>query len=38
MSMTIVLIALVGIIFVYSAIKGVDPRELIKQALRRGGN
>jgi hypothetical protein len=35
-SLTIVLMVLVGAVLVYSAVKGTDPRELIKQALRKG--
>lgn len=34
-SLTIVLMVLVGLVAIYAAIKGVDPRELIKNALQR---
>lgn len=32
----IVLLLIAGIVFVYSAVKGVDPRELVKKALSKG--
>lgn len=35
-SLTIVLMVLVGLVAVYAAIKGVDPRQLVKNALGRG--
>lgn len=35
-SLVVVIIVLIGLVLVYAAIKGTDPREVIKQALRRG--
>lgn len=37
MTLAIVLVAIAGAIFLYAALKGVDPRELVKQALRKRG-
>lgn len=36
MTLTYVIILIAGALFVYAAVKGIDPREIIKQALRRG--
>jgi len=33
MSLMVVVMIIVGIVFVYSAIKGVDPRTVVKQAI-----
>jgi hypothetical protein len=33
MSLTIVLIGIAALLFVYAAVKGKDPRDIIKQAL-----
>lgn len=35
-SLTIVLMVIVGLVAIYSAIKGIDPRDLVKNALGRG--
>lgn len=35
-SLAIVLMVIVGAVLVYSAIKGTDPRETFKAALRKG--
>lgn len=35
-TLIVVLVAIAGAIFVYAAIKGQDPREIIKSALRKG--
>jgi hypothetical protein len=34
-SMTIVLLVIAGLVLVYAAIKGEDPREVVKKALSR---
>lgn len=34
-SLMIVLMVIVGIVFVYAAIKNKDPREIVKDALRK---
>lgn len=35
-SLTVVLLAIAGVVLVYAAIKGKDPRDLIKDALKKG--
>lgn len=36
MSLLTVVILIIGMVLVYSAVKGVDPRVVFKQALRKG--
>lgn len=36
MSLAVVVIAITGAVLVYAAIKGKDPRDIVKEALRRG--
>lgn len=36
MSVMVVILVMAGLVFVYSAVKGKDPREVIKDALKRG--
>lgn len=36
MSLTIVLIGIVALVFVYAAVKGEDPRDIVKKALSKG--
>lgn len=38
MSLTVVIMIIAGLVFVYAAIKGEDPRDLVKRAVQRGGN
>jgi hypothetical protein len=35
MSLTVVIILIVGTVLVYSAVKGKDPRDVLKSALRK---
>jgi hypothetical protein len=35
-TLLVVMISIVGAIFVYAAVKGQDPREIVKSALRKG--
>jgi hypothetical protein len=35
-SLTIVLMMLVGAVLVYASVKGIDPRTLLQQALKKG--
>lgn len=36
-SLAVTLLVIVGAVLVYSAIKGEDPREVVKRALSKGG-
>lgn len=36
MSLMVVILVMAGLVFVYAAVKGKDPREVIKDALKRG--
>lgn len=36
MSLMIVIIGIVALVFIYAAVKGQDPREIVMSALRRG--
>jgi len=35
-ALALVLMVIVGLVLIYAAIKGTDPRELIKSAVRKG--
>lgn len=35
-SLTVVLLVMIGLVLLYAAVKGEDPRELAKRALNRG--
>lgn len=37
MSLTIVLIGIAAMVIIYAAVKGQDPRDIIKGALSKGG-
>lgn len=37
MSLTIILIGITALVLVYAAVKGKDPRDIIKSALGKGG-
>lgn len=35
-SLTVVILAIIGIVLAYSAVKGKDPRAVVKDALKKG--
>lgn len=36
MSLTIVIILIVALVLIYSAVRGQDPRDVLKKAIRKG--
>lgn len=36
-SLTLVIMVIVGAVLIYAAVKGEDPRELVKRSLAKGG-